>query len=163
MLAPAKIPPSFSNWNNSNGAPYGHHVKGLWWKKRLFPAEVIEKLRGPFAIQSNNETRTFEYPWAFYAADLQPRMSVLEVGGGLAGFQFVLDRYGCGVVNVDPGMFTAGCPCDNTLIEKLNRRFGTRVELRNTTIEKAGLQDEQFDRVFSISVIEHLPESRRRR
>ena len=31
------------------------------------------------------------------------------------------------------------------------------MDLRNTTIDKAGLSDGEFDRLYSISVIEHLP------
>ncbi len=83
-------------------------------------------------------------------------MSVLEVGGGLAGFQFVLDQSGCKVLNIDPGMPSEGWPCNQESMQKLNRRFKTNVELRNTTIENAGLADNHFDRVFCLSVIEHL-------
>jgi ubiquinone/menaquinone biosynthesis C-methylase UbiE len=50
-----------------------------------------------------------------------------------------------------------GWPCDNASMEKLNERFNSNVELRNTTIENAGLSENYFDRAFSISVIEHLP------
>jgi SAM-dependent methyltransferase len=73
--------------------------------------------------------------------------------------QFTLAQAGCKVVNVDPGMEAAGVgwPCDANSIARLNRIFGTDVELRNTTIEKAALADNEFDRAFSISVIEHLP------
>ena len=113
---------------------------------------------GPFSIQRNNTTRTFEYPWAFHAAALKPGMQ-LEIGGGLSGFQFVLDRNGCKVVNVDPGMEATGVgwPCDDATMGEMNRLFGTSVELRNTVVTNAGLESSSFDRAFSISVLEHLP------
>jgi SAM-dependent methyltransferase len=88
-------------------------------------------------------------------------MRVLELGGGLSGFQFALDKIGCDVVNVDPGLEAKGIgwPCDSVSMERLNRLFGTRVQLRNTTIENAGLGDSSVDRAFSISVIEHLTDA----
>ena len=159
MLAFTPIPENYVRWNQLHGAPYGRQLKLPRWRKWFLSVETIEKLRGPFTLQKNNSIRQFEYPWAFDAAKLQPGLRVLEIGGGLAGFQFVLDQYGCQVVNVDPGMAREGWPCDNHSMEKLNRRFGSQVELRNTTVDKADLADESFDRVFSISVIEHLPQS----
>jgi 2-polyprenyl-3-methyl-5-hydroxy-6-metoxy-1,4-benzoquinol methylase len=158
VLAPQSLPPEFARWNAEHGSPFGH-ASGL--RSRLFPRSLYERYQGPFAIQPNNTTRTFEYPWAFYATPIKPGLRVLEIGGGLSGFQFVLDREGCKVVNVDPGMDAAGVgwPCDRESIAKLNRRFGTSVELHNTVIGKAGLTAHSFDRVFSISVLEHLPEA----
>jgi hypothetical protein len=41
-------------------------------------------------------------------------------------------------------------------MQSLNRAFGTNVELRNTTVGKAELEPGQYDRAFSISVLEHL-------
>jgi len=90
-------------------------------------------------------------------------MKVLEIGGGLSGFQFVLDRAGCDVVNVDPGMEARGkgWPCDEASMRKMNAAFGTHVLLRNCTIDRASLEPASFDRAFSISVLEHLPEDER--
>jgi SAM-dependent methyltransferase len=155
MLAPLQLPQSYAEWNHIHGAPDGRGVRR--WKKLLLPGESLKQLRGPFAMQPNNTTRRFEYPWAYDVSRLTPGMRVLEIGGGMAGFQFVLDKIGCQVVNIDPGMAAKEWPCNNVLMEKVNKRFGTRVELRNTTIEKANLVDDSFDRAFSISVIEHLP------
>lgn len=154
MLAKACIPESYLNWNRQHGAPHGHTVPR--WKRVVSSAQAIERLRGPFALQPNNSIRTFEYPWAFHSAALQSGLSVLEIGGGLAGFQFTLSKTGCQVVNIDPGMKFEGWPCDQQSMKILNQRFNTNVELRNTTIEKAGIPDSHFDRAFCISVIEHL-------
>lgn len=161
MLAPAQMPQHYLNWNHTYGAPFGRKPFISKWKKPFLSEEDIERLKGPFAIQGNNSTREFEYPWAFEAGQLTKGMSVLEIGGGLSGFQFVLDSFGCHVVNTDPGMAAEGVgwPCDNVSITKLNNRFNTNVELRNTTVEKANLKDNFFDRAFSISVIEHLPKN----
>jgi len=159
MIAPSVIPEAYRHWNLVNGAPNGRHVRFRRLQERFLPETLFRRALGPFSIQHNNSTRTFEYPWAFEAGELRPGMKILEIGGSLAGFQFVLARHGCQVVNVDPGMQAAGVgwPCDQNSIGRLNRVFRTAVELRNTTVERAELGDGEFDRVYSLSVIEHLP------
>lgn len=160
MLAPSKIPPEFLAWNERYGAPFGRPEPAWWAGKRFLPWSLTQKYRGPFAFQVNSSLRTFEYPWAFFAVPVRAGMHILEIGGGLSGFQFVLDRHGCRVTNVDPGMDAKGVgwPCDHERIEMLNNLFHTSVELKNTTISDAHLQDDSFDCAYSISVIEHLPE-----
>lgn len=160
MLARRSLPDAYARWNRMHGAPFGAPLRGEGVLERVLPASVLTRLRGPFSIQPNNDTRAWEYPWAFHAAEPRAGMDVLEIGGGLAGFQFVLSRLGCRVVNVDPGMEAAGVgwPCDPQSMRRLNGIFKTSVELRNTVLEKAELPAESFDLVFSISVLEHLPE-----
>ena len=168
MLAPRRLPEQFAAWNRVHGAPFGRVMRGAGLLRRCLPAATWERLRGPFALQPNNDTWVFEYPWAYYAAfgpegrcaAGQPGMKVVEIGGGLAGFQFVLDRAGCAVVNIDPGLEAngVGWPCDERSMRKLNARFGTRVDLRPTVAGRAGLAEGVYDRVFSISVLEHLPD-----
>ena len=154
MLARLQLPESYANWNRIHGAPFGRPLRR--WQRWFGSEEKIARWRGPFALQPNKSIRQFEYPWAFHSARLQAGLRVLEIGGGLAGFQFVLAQAGCAVTNIDPGMKSEGWPCDQESMRKLNARFGTRVELKNCTIENAGLADGQFDRAFCISVLEHL-------
>ena len=87
-------------------------------------------------------------------------MRAVEIGGGLAGFQFVLARAGLEVFNVDPGMQAhgRGWPVDQSSIARLNQAFGTRVRLENCFLQDAKIEKESVDRIFSISVIEHIPE-----
>jgi SAM-dependent methyltransferase len=159
MLALRALPPSFAHWNQTHGAPFGAPLRAESVLRRVLSEEALLRRRGPFAIQPNNTTRTWEYPWAFHAAAPRAGMDVLEIGGGLAGFQFVLARMGCRVVNVDPGMEATGVgwPCDAASMARLNRLFGTAVTLRNTVLDQAALDDASFDLAFSISVLEHLP------
>jgi SAM-dependent methyltransferase len=158
VLARRRLPKSYREWNRAHAAPFGRDLPLEGTLRRLLPADLLLRWKGPFAVQPNTALRRFEYPWAVEAAALAPGMRVLEVGGGLSGFQFVLDRMGLRVTNVDPGLDARGVgwPCDERSMARLNRLFHAHVELRNQTIEAAGLEPGGFERVFSISVIEHL-------
>jgi len=114
-----------------------------------------------FGFQANNTTREFEYPWAYYATELAPGMRVVDLGGSLCGFQFVLAKSGLNVFNVDPGMEShgRGWPVDHRSLDRLNRAFGTRVHLENCFLHQARIEPASVDRIFSISVIEHIPEA----
>jgi SAM-dependent methyltransferase len=160
MLAPRDLPAAYAAWNERHGAPFGATGPLPWYRRPLASARARERHRGPFQYQANNTTREFEYPWAFFTAEVRPGMTALEIGGGLSGFQFALARHGCRVTNVDPGMEgeTFSFPCDEASIARLNALYGTDVRLRNTTLDGAGLADESFDVAFSISVLEHVDE-----
>jgi SAM-dependent methyltransferase len=163
MLGLHDLPPEYVAWNARHGAPFGRRVPPLGPLKRFIPKPLLWRWRGPFSFQPNSTLRHFEYPWAFHAVPLPRGARVLEVGGGLGGFQFALDRAGCRVVNVDPGRGRAardlGWPCDTQRVAQLNRLFGCAVELQNVTIAEAAVEPASFDCAFSISVAEHLPES----
>ena len=132
----AKLPEKYFKWNLKWEAPYN----------------------GMFQYQGNNVTRYFEYPWAFYAVPLRKGMKALDFGGGHCGFQFVLDKCGLEVHNVDPGLSSngVGWPINEETMLKLNNKFKTKVKLHNTFIEKAQLPNNYFDVIYSISVLEHL-------
>jgi ubiquinone/menaquinone biosynthesis C-methylase UbiE len=132
----AKLPEKYLQWNLKWQAPF----------------------HGLFYYQDNNVTRYFEYPWVFYAVNFKKGMKVLDFGGGHCGFQFVLDKCGLEVHNVDPGLESKGVrwPVNEETINKLNKKFKTNVKLHNCFIERADLPANYFDMVYSISVIEHL-------
>jgi SAM-dependent methyltransferase len=160
MLAPYRLPERYVAWNRQFGSPRGfrtaNSLKTLLLR-RLRLLNLVYRW-DPFAFQTNSSTRAFEYPWAFEA--LSPaRQRCLEIGGAVSGLQFVLSRAGCHVVNVDPGQPELFGEWNDKDFAKLNGRFGTTVELRLTTIDKANLQHSSFDSAYSISVLEHLPPS----
>ena len=159
MLARRELPTEFIEWNKRWGAPSGYPPRiGQRFWGRLLSNSARTKLAGPFSIQKNSPTRRYEYPWAFYAIPLAPGMRVVDVGGGLAGFQFVLSQAGAIVTNVDPGLCAKGrgWKCDLESVHYLNRLFGTTVELRSCTLSEASLQNNAYDVVYSISVMEHV-------
>jgi SAM-dependent methyltransferase len=117
------------------------------------------RIAGPFGFQPNSSTRAFEYPWAFSVLPVEPGLEVIDLGGGLAGFQFALAKSGAHVRNVDPGEEASGrgWPVDVESIERLNRSFHTHVELVSGTLDKAALPTDSVDAVYSISTLEHIP------
>lgn len=162
MLAPRDLPPQYRQWNRRWGAPFGRFLQRALRQIPFLRATVDSTpwLAGYFAFQFNNESRRFEYPWAFHATPLHPGMTALEIGGSLAGFQFVLDRCGLVVSNCDPGDAARGrgWPVAPESMARLNRLFGTRVTLHPCFLQDAHLPDNTFDRVFAISTLEHIPE-----
>jgi SAM-dependent methyltransferase len=158
MLAPRLLPEPYRRWNRKWGAPGGRRFVRLAPKAFSRGRWVFPPLFGPFVFQPNNETRVFEYPWAFHAVDVGGR-DVVEIGGSLSGFQFVLSRCGARVRNVDPGTDAPGrgWRVDDAHIARLNRWFRTSVELVPSTLQAADLEAESTDVVYSISTLEHIP------
>lgn len=68
-------------------------------------------------------------------------MNIIDIGGGLGGFQFVLDKIGCSVTNVDPGPAHTQSKwrCDAPTMRRLNRLFGTSINLPNAVLDDAEL------------------------
>ena len=91
--------------------------------------------------------------------------TIVEIGGGLSGLQFVFSKGGARVINVDPfvdyggGDYSAQAGFDpDAKLSALNRAFGTNVELRRTTMSAAGLPDGSAHTVLCLSTLEHLSE-----
>jgi SAM-dependent methyltransferase len=159
MLAPKELPTAFAEWNHRFQAPFGPpEIWSVPLHERFVPAHAA--MAGYFAFQYNNDTRVFEYPWAFHAVPVGPRSRVVEVGGALAGFQWALASAGADVTNVDPfepygseDMY----PSDvGSLHRQLNEWFGLNVTLKRTALADSGLDAASFDTVYSISTLEHL-------
>jgi hypothetical protein len=103
VIAPRTIPPQYLAWNRKWGAPYGHRT---FVRRALRAIPIVgralrnsPRVLGPFGFQPNNDTRHFEYPWAVDVADLRAGQRALDIGGSVAGLQFVLDRMGLEVHN----------------------------------------------------------------
>ena len=159
MLAPRRLPPEYQAWNRRWGAPSGKRVSLLPILRRPDVRWLLPRVTGPFGFQVNSTTRRFEYPWAFHVAPVTTGNRVVEIGGSLAGLQFVLARSGARVVNIDPGeaASTHGWPVGTARIARLNRAFGTDVQVIEATLQQARLPTDSIDTVYSISTIEHIP------
>ena len=156
MLAPVVLPPEYEQWNRRWHAPFGRSVP---FKGSLAWSRPVLKFRGPFVFQPNSITRRFEYPWAH--AQIRSRITagtIVEVGGGMSGFQFVLAREGYDVINVDPGMAAKGKGWEVTAEshQYVARIFRSPARLIPTTLDQAALPDTSADVILSISTLEHL-------
>ena len=156
MIARKLIPEEYAAWNRKHGAPFGREREKRQLLKNWVPQNTWLKWRGPFALQTNNSIRAFEYPWAWHASSPKPGMRAIEIGGGLSGFQFALNQAGVHVVNLDPGMGELGWEYSTKRFNELNRLFKTEVKFIPEPVETARLEAGSFDRIFCISVLEHL-------
>jgi hypothetical protein len=160
MIAPATLPAEYEEWNRRWHAPHGRSVP---FGGRLSWSLPALWFRGPFAVQPNSETRTFEYPWAHdqVTRRLGPGSVLVEVGGGLSGLQFVLAREGYDVTNVDPGMAAKGrgWAVSPTKHRVLSRMFGGPARLIPTVLEDARISERSVDGIISVSTLEHLTQS----
>lgn len=165
MLAPRELPDRYEAWNRTWRAPFGgrwRSVAGLLPEAITshVPVPVAARLYGPFGFMWNATTRRFEYPWTYFTIDPRPGLRVLEIGGGIAGLQFVLARAGCEVYNVDPFLdFGSGTPLQRGRLDlhaRLNAAMGTDVRLHVATLDEADLEG-PFDVIYSVSTLEHIP------
>jgi SAM-dependent methyltransferase len=162
MIAPRLLPPEFDRWNRRWHAPFGRRTR---LTRLLGPSSSwVIRRRGPFAYQTNNDTRRFEYPWAYSriaahrtAMGGRP-LRIVEIGGSLAGMQWVLAREGHQVTNVDPGLNARGIGWEVSAERHraLSRAFGADVTLVSTTLPGAGIRDHSVDVLLSVSTIEHF-------
>jgi len=107
--------------------------------------------------------RLWEYPFAVLAADLEPGMAVADIGCGMTAFTAYLKEVaGCRVTGVDPDMFEAGV---KYLAHGVSQEFVERTGLTvlRGDFDSIPLEDDSQDRVFCISVMEHVPADVRRR
>jgi 2-polyprenyl-3-methyl-5-hydroxy-6-metoxy-1,4-benzoquinol methylase len=160
----------YRKWNKEWGAPYGVEVdKPLMLRSRLTDDNPARY--GPFGFQPASTTRVIEYPWAFFTAEPKPGMRVMDVGGWISGFQIVLAKQGCTVVNVDPssaadlrwitrGQELAGGHA--RLHQEFTSAFDADVTLVTKRIQETNFEANSFDRIFAISVLEHVSQDEAR-
>jgi SAM-dependent methyltransferase len=171
VIGRRELPADYERWNEEWGAPFGHGLgPALSVDERLGRPDPAAL--GPFAFQPNNLTRLYEYPWAYFSAQLRPGMRVLDVGGGLSGLQFVVAKLGCEVVNVDPSAREGAAnwfpipglvwPVNHENHKRVNEILDTDVRLVADRVQDADLASNWFDRVFCMSVLEHVEQDEAR-
>ena len=102
-------------------------------------------------------TRLWEYPWAITKAKLKPDMTCGDVGCGMTAFTpYLVLEEKCNVTGFDPDVVAAGFP---------KGEFGvnaewiedSRITFRACGMAALDAEDNTFDRLFCLSVIEHVP------
>lgn len=157
MLAPFRLPDSYAKFNRRHHAPDGTVFRDRLRRFERSPLRL--KLAGPYAWQSNNTTRRFEYPWAHEQIQkLGRNLTIADVGASLAGLQFTLARDGHTVHAVDPGLNATGVgwEVDPSFHQLLARTYRAPVQLHPTTFDQAGFADGSLDVILSVSTIEHF-------
>jgi len=156
--------------------PQGYrHCEGLWcgpgalrglhacaivppmiaWAKNSEVAEFVRQ--GLFGAWAENPgTRGWEYPWCVLHSGVRAGgLSVLDAGCGGSDFPYYLASLGNRVCGVD----SQGTPGNNAqfgINRDLREKWGVDVEQRVEDIRQMSWEDGRFDRVFCISVLEHL-------
>ena len=108
-------------------------------------------------------TRLWEYPFAVTAADLRKGMSCADIGCGMTPFTVFLMRLcGCKVTGFDPDLYASGF---RYKAFGVSREFIGRTGLRvlPSPMQHLDAEESAFDRVFCISVLEHVSEAIARR
>lgn len=165
MIGRSKLPPEYEAWNKHWGAPWGYDVDRKLEHEHRFADEYPARY-GPFGFCPPSLTRVYEYPWAFHVAEVEPGMRVIDAGGWLSGFQIVLAKSGCHVTNADPldPQDTRWTPSRQVNQAESAREqhskyislFDVEVTLVASTLQEAELDAGTFDRIFAISVLEHV-------
>lgn len=115
---------------------------------------VREGLFGAWA--ENPGTRGWEYPWCILHSGVRAGgLSILDSGCGGSDFPFYLASLGNSVCGVDKEG-TPGSAPQFGLNRELRNKWGVDVEMRVEDIRRMSWPSGAFDRVFCISVLEHL-------
>ncbi len=153
-------------------------LQPAWFRPLLLRSARLKSYTG-----FDHWSRSWEYPWAILAARLpEPPARILDVGGGGSAFAYYLAGRGYDCVVADPSLNEgAGCVYDRertvaqnarSMIKKvLFRAAGIHsvwglpeadrvhpIRFVADRADKLSFPDGHFDRVFCLSVIEHIPQ-----
>lgn len=125
-------------------------------KKKILVSNVVDVVWTRYVVESSTlpyPVRRVEYPWAIFNAKLEKTMKILDVGSGVSLFPVYLASKGHDVTSIDP---------DIILMERLSPKLAeychTKIQYILGDVTNLEFKDNTFDRVFCISVIEHLEE-----
>ncbi|MBL8025795.1 MAG: class I SAM-dependent methyltransferase [Fibrobacteres bacterium] len=114
--------------------------------------KTMEKLRSYYAAGPIGPNKFWEYPWILSNLELKPHLSILDAGCGRAPLQYFLAEMSMKMSGIDPNENVGWHGIDR----RLARKYGVDIDYRVEGMEKISYPDESFDRVMSVSVIEHV-------
>lgn len=100
--------------------------------------------------------RLWEYPYSVLSAQLNSGMKCLDVGCGMNAFlPYLRDIEKCDAIGLDPDFFESGL---HNKAHGINNNFikKTGLMIVESSMENIPLPTSAFDRIFCISVIEHV-------
>jgi cyclopropane fatty-acyl-phospholipid synthase-like methyltransferase len=113
---------------------------------------VMTKLLSYVGAGPVGPNKHWEYPFVLRNLDLEPGLRILDAGCGRAPLQYLLAELGMEVHGIDPFENVGWHGIDRRLAVKYGLSIGYRVE----GMERIGYPDGFFDRVISVSVLEHV-------
>ena len=137
------------------GLPAQSRFEALWKLFCRFYRKKSKKFTNDILLRSNRlwSIKYWEYPWAITNSRLVRRMKILDVGSGWSLFPMYLARHEHQVdaIDIDEEQMTKISPF-------LARIQGAEIKYRVQNVLNMDYEDETFDRVFCISVLEHIEE-----
>lgn len=154
------LSPSFASVNKV--------LDGLNVKYELADHSKLNQARYPWStgllsVPAFYAARLWEYPFSVHATELQRGMNVADVGCGMTPFTIYLSQQTqCKVTGIDPDVFDAGV---RYFAHGVSQKFITETGLNIVKggFESLPLPSNSQDRVFCISVMEHVSADLRRR
>ncbi len=125
------------------------HKELMTFAKRLGEAEYQSKL---------NYFRIMEYPLALTLLDVQPGMTMLEVGSGFISLPplWLASERGAAVTAVDREPYTDEHREHVEALAKMVHLVPERLRIVSADAQHLPFDDDTFDRISAVSVLEHL-------
>jgi len=145
----------------------------LKYKKTMMEISNISQVMKWVQNYDDYPTRKFEYPFSFYTTGLDSKMRLLDAGCSIDPFSpflankgflvFGVDNFKSHDVQWDPehGLFKGnlrGMDKVKVYNKFLKRRLNISVNYYNEDMCSTHFNNNYFDRIFCISVLEHLPD-----
>lgn len=153
------------DWRNSQYRHLYQEMEKIVWGMQSLVVRVILTALGRKDIVLPIWSRRWEYPWAVLNAELEPGMRVLDGGCGNSPLLPYFARRGFICYGVDIWRDLRGISWKARLLQGLGARYICdfpqqrlpTIQYRKESLEDLSFQDAFIDRVFCISVMEHIP------
>lgn len=122
---------------------------------------LIEISRNNFGWFTKHLPRSIEYPWIIHELGNVRYKKILDIGAGVSPIPIYLAEQGAQVITVDPHSNIRKIGVNQKSWTEWGfldySQINSSIKSFNKTIESMTFQNEFFDVIYSISVIEHVP------
>jgi len=115
--------------------------------------ELVSYSRKWFGWFSKTSTRLFEYPWVINNIKKPCGKNILDIGAGVSPLPLYIAEKGAYAYTLDNSRIIRRCPDYNQLNKKV-------ISL-NCSLYEANFNNNMYDYIYSVSVIEHIPKKER--